>query len=37
VGSERAVAALAAAGIDGRRRGETLSIEDFALVAAQLG
>lgn len=36
VGIERAEAALAAAGIDGRRRGETLSIEELARVAAAL-
>jgi 16S rRNA (adenine1518-N6/adenine1519-N6)-dimethyltransferase len=37
VGVERAVAALEAAAIDGRRRGETLSIEELASVAAMLG
>lgn len=37
VGAERAVAALEAAGIDGRRRGETLSIEELARVASRLG
>lgn len=37
VGTERAEAALAAAGIDGRRRGETLSIEELARVAEALG
>jgi 16S rRNA (adenine1518-N6/adenine1519-N6)-dimethyltransferase len=36
VGTQRAEAALAAAGIDGRRRGETLSIEELASVAAAL-
>ncbi|MDQ3033380.1 MAG: 16S rRNA (adenine(1518)-N(6)/adenine(1519)-N(6))-dimethyltransferase RsmA [Myxococcota bacterium] len=36
VGGERAVAALEAAGIDGRRRGETLSIEELARVASAL-
>jgi 16S rRNA (adenine1518-N6/adenine1519-N6)-dimethyltransferase len=36
VGAERADEALSRAGIDGRRRGETLSIEEFAIIAQEL-
>jgi 16S rRNA (adenine1518-N6/adenine1519-N6)-dimethyltransferase len=36
VGAERADEALSRAGIDGRRRGETLSIEEFANIAQEL-
>ena len=37
IGAERADAVLASTGIDGRRRGETLSLAEIAGLAAAIG